>query len=264
MKKKEGTMQKDKKAANERAKKVQVKKEKNVDIKEPKASKSEATIKAEIEQSTEEIRDSEYADLQHNHHSEYEEIHPDDCCHIHDHKCKFGFACFAIILVSACAIAEYFFANERYSKLSKSNDAAIITAKKSGEKIQSLDQRLDQLNARLVQLESVALSGIASKKANLKRYKWKVWMALKKKIESGEPFNEELSLFNKTFAYDNELLQMIAELIRNLEGTPIERDDSAMMEAVKNYVNRVVKVRKINHRKFLEISGHVLTSEEGN
>ena len=54
---------------------------------------------------------------------------------------------------------------------------------------------------------------------------------------------------------------MVKETIGDIEIEPKKEDDGAVIETVKKYVNKVV--RKIVHRKLLEISGYVITSIEG-
>ncbi len=187
-----------------------------------------------------------------------EEVDPNDCCHIHDHKCKFGFACVAIILVAACAIGEYLFDHERYSELSQKSTSTMNSVQEDREQIKVLGQKLDAIDNKLTSLENKA-NGAS---INSGRKKWKLWVALKNKLESGESFDNELKLFNEMFSYDSELLQLVKETIGNIEIEPKE-SDGAVIETVKRYVNKVVTVRKIDHRKLLEISGYVITSIEG-
>lgn len=187
-----------------------------------------------------------------------EEVDPNDCCHIHDHKCKFGFACVAIILVAACAIGEYLFDHERYSELSQKNTSTMNSVQEDREQIKVLGQKLDAIDNKLTSLENKT-NGAS---INSGRKKWKLWVALKNKLESGENFDNELNLFNEMFSYDSELLQLVKETIGNIEIEP-KKSDGAVIETVKKYVNKVVTIRKIDHRKLLEISGYVITSIKG-
>ncbi|MBR1733893.1 MAG: hypothetical protein IJ730_00335, partial [Alphaproteobacteria bacterium] len=84
---------------------------------------------------------------------------------------------------------------------------------------------------------------------------------LKNKLENGESFDKELKIFYDIFAYDTELVGIVKNIVSEL-GTVAEKqtEDNAVMEAVKKYVNKVVKIGKIDHRKLLEISGYVITS----
>ena len=186
-----------------------------------------------------------------------EEVGSNDCCHIHGHKCKFGFACVVIILIATCAIGEYLFDNERYSELSQKNTSTMNFVQEGREQIKNLGQKIEAIDKKLTSLENKT-NGAA---INSGRKKWKVWVALKNKLESGEGFEDELKSFNEMFSYDTELLQLVKETIGDIEIEPKKEDDGAVIETVKKYVNKVV--RKIDHRKLLEISGYVITSIEG-
>ncbi len=186
-----------------------------------------------------------------------EEVGSNDCCGIHGHKCKFKFAGIVIILVAACAIGEYLFDHERYSELSQKNTSAMNSLQEDREQIKDLGQKIEAIDKKLTVLESKT-NGVLT---NNGRKKWKVWVALKNKLESGEGFEDELKSFNEMFSYDTELLQLVKETIGNIEIEPKKGDDGAVIETVKKYVNKVV--RKIDHRKLLEISGYVITSIEG-
>ena len=186
-----------------------------------------------------------------------EKIDPSDCCHIHDHKCKFGFACVVIILIAACAIGEYLFDHKRYSELSQKNTSTMNSVQEDREQIKVLGQKIEAIDNKLTALENKT-GGVS---VNSGRKKWKVWVALKNKLESGEVFEDELKSFNEMFSYDAELLQLVKETIGDIEIEPKKEDDGPVIETVKKYVNKVV--RKIDHKKLLEISGYVITSIEG-
>lgn len=187
-----------------------------------------------------------------------EEINSSDCCHVHDHKCKFGFAFVAIILVAICAISEYFFDHERYSELSKKSTSTMNSVQEGRELIENFGKKMEAIDKRLSSLENKTKAA----SINDGRKKWKVWVALKNKLELGENFKDELKLFNEIFTYDTELLQLVKETVSDIEIEP-KGSDGAVMETVKRYVNKVVTVRKIDHKKLLEISGYVITSLEG-
>lgn len=179
------------------------------------------------------------------------------CCHGHDHKCKSCFAFLVILLIAACALAEYLFDKRRYTELSESNTNTINTLQDAKAKIDELSQKVDAMNKELASLENKS-RGIYSGKYT-PRQKWKVWTALKNKLEAGETFESELKVFYEVFSYDTELLQVIGETVKGL-ATEEPKEDGAVMEAVKKYVNKVVKIGKVDHRKLLEISGYVITS----
>ncbi|MBQ7673745.1 MAG: hypothetical protein IJT36_04365 [Alphaproteobacteria bacterium] len=190
--------------------------------------------------------------------------HSDDhnnasCCHGHDHKCKCCFAFIVILLIAACAVAEYLYDKHRYTELSESNSNTVNTLQEAKAKIDELNQKVDAISKELVSLENKTHGMYLGKYTP--RQKWKVWTALKSKLEAGETFDAELKVFYEVFSYDNELLQIVNETVKGL-ATEEPKDDGAVMEAVKKYVNKVVKIGKVDHRKLLEISGYVITSIE--
>lgn len=171
---------------------------------------------------------------------------------------RFGCACVAICLVAGCAIFEYFFNHEKYCELAKNNTSMTALVQEYSEKIKALEQRVETLEKGLVQMEGRAGNAFGNKA----RTKWKVWIALKNKLEEGEAFGEELKAFESTFAYDQDLVNMVKDAIGAAE-TESQISDDTVVDAVKKYMNKVVSIRKINNSKLLEISGYVITSIEG-
>lgn len=171
---------------------------------------------------------------------------------------RFGCACIAICLVAGCAIFEYFFNHEKYCELAKNNANLTTLATETSEKVKILEQRVETLEKGMVQMEGRAGKAFGNKA----RAKWKVWMALKNKLESGEPFEDELKAFESTFAYDQDLIALVIGAIGAAE-TESQISDDTVVDAVKKYMNKVVNIRKINNGKLLEISGYVITSIEG-
>ena len=232
------------------------KKENNVKTADKKtAVKQSANQKAKIEDIEKIIKD----DIKNVNELPPMEDNAQECCTMHSHKCKTCFAFIVIGLVAACAIAEYVFDNKRYSALSESNTTTVNKVQESTNKIDELAKKVSSLANAVESLEKNA-SGIYSE-TNNPREKWKIWVALKNKLENGESFDKELKIFYDIFAYDTELVGIVKNIVSEL-GTVAEKqtEDNAVMEAVKKYVNKVVKIGKIDHRKLLEISGYVITS----
>lgn len=167
-------------------------------------------------------------------------------------------ACVAVCLVAGCAIFEYFFNHEKYCELAKNNASLTALVQEDSEKLKSLEQRVETLEKGVVQMKNVAGSASVTKA----RANWKVWVALKNKLEEGEAFEEELNAFESTFAYDQDLVKMVKDAIGAAE-TESQINDDTVVDAVKKYMNKVVSVRKINNSKLIEISGYVITSIEG-
>lgn len=185
---------------------------------------------------------------------EHSETHSSECCHIRDHKHKLLFACAAIILVIMCAVGEYLFSGKKRSEISENN--AVVQERR--ESIKNFEREINALNNKFLRLKQ-ELKRAYDKKDG--RKKWKVWIALKNKLESGEPFEEESEIFNKTFSYDGELLKLVKETVNEFE-MKNRKGENAIIDTVKKYVNKVVSVKKIDPSKLLEISGYVITSIE--
>ena len=194
-----------------------------------------------------------------NEENQIQKIEENGKCHSSITDCgRFACACIAVCLVAGCAIFEYFFNHEKYCELAKHSAEMSALVQEVSERTKSLEQRTETLEKGLVQMEGRAGSSFGNKA----REKWKVWIALKNKLELGESFEEELKAFESTFAYDQDLISLLTEAIGAVE-TESQISDDTVVDAVKKYMNRVVTVGRISNSKLLEISGYVITSIEG-
>ncbi|GHT91855.1 hypothetical protein FACS1894122_04880 [Alphaproteobacteria bacterium] len=91
------------------------------------------------------------------------------------------------------------------------------------------------------------------------REKWKIWIALKNKMEKDEDFSKELEAFNSAFAGDQELISLMNDLAGSVVVVP-SKEEEGIIGTCKKYIRKVVKVKKVNHAKLFEVSGYVLSS----
>ncbi len=87
------------------------------------------------------------------------------------------------------------------------------------------------------------------------RTKWKVWLALKNKMESGEAIDAELKQFKEVFAEDSELLKKVDDLLNDSE-----KKANVIPADIRKYVDKFIKLKRVDLKKVAEISGYVLSS----
>ncbi len=187
------------------------------------------------------------------------------CCS--NHKCKFCYAFFTIVLVILCAVGEHFFNKHNLSKISEDNKAETLHAIEESKKgydlsVLSLKNDVSSLKTEVSKIVIKDENVICTycKKMEFRK-KWKTWLALKEKMEASEEFGKELEAFNVLFHYDNELIAIVNDLTKGVDViSNIETEKDNIIDTCKRYLRKVVRIKKIDYRKLLEVSGYVLSS----
>ncbi|MDR2157989.1 MAG: hypothetical protein LBO02_01585 [Holosporaceae bacterium] len=175
-------------------------------------------------------------------------------------KCRCQTSTWTVALLAVLVVGLWFFHQNRKeaSNLAASDgiNAAVLKMEKQIELLQNdvanLNQKLEFKSAT----ESV--KQCLDKRGEL-RQKWKAWMALRAKMESNEPFEAELNKFNELFSCDKDIVRLVEDLAQGVE-TVTNGNDNKIVGAYKNILRKIVKFKKINHQKLVEISGYVLSS----
>ena len=174
------------------------------------------------------------------------------------HNCKFCYAFLTIVLISLCAIGEHFYNKSKLSKLSENMKAIEESKKGSDLNISKLKEDV----SNIINRENEAMCAIC-KKSEIRK-KWKTWMVLKEKMEAGEPFDKEMKDFNTLFSYDKELIAVVDDLAKGVDViSSTKSGKNSIVDTCKKYFKKIVRVKKIDYRKLLEVSGYVLSSIEG-
>lgn len=96
-----------------------------------------------------------------------------------------------------------------------------------------------------------------------RRRKWKVWNDLKNKIENEENFDQELRVFYSEFSGDAELMSLIKQLLDGVDVVTTAEDSSnELVDTCKKYIKKIVRIKKVDYKLLLDISGYVLSSIE--
>lgn len=188
-----------------------------------------------------------------------------ECCS--NHKCKFCYAFFTIALVILCAVGEHFFNKHNLSKISEDNKVETLQAIEESKKdydlsVSSLKKDVSSLKTEVSKIVIKDENVICTycKKMEFRK-KWKTWLALKTKMEASEAFGEELEAFNALFHYDKELIAIVNDLAKGVDVIAnVETEKEDVIDTCKRYLRKVVRVKKIDYRKLLEVSGYVLSS----
>ncbi|MDR0677985.1 MAG: hypothetical protein LBF44_00430 [Holosporaceae bacterium] len=126
--------------------------------------------------------------------------------------------------------------------------------------IDSLKNDIFHLNKQIASIPKVKNVEVSSPDhRNQLRQKWKAWMALRHKMESNETFEEELKTFHELFACDKELIDLVDNLAQGVE-VVTNGNENKILGTCKNILRKIIKLKKINQRKLVEISGYVLSS----
>jgi hypothetical protein len=200
----------------------------------------------------------------------------------HSSKCRVLFAFFVFLLVIICAAGEYFFSkydNSRLEFSENNRNEMIRTLEESIEKNKNAHvPHLTKLQNDVAKLQDdiATLKGEVSKytkemgnktkpNENQLRKKWKIWVALKSKMEDDSPFGAELEEFNNAFAGDQELIEMVKDLANgvdlfcNANKKDGKNESCCIISSCKKYLGKIIRIKKIDHRKLLEVSGYVLS-----
>lgn len=192
------------------------------------------------------------------------EVEPCGCS---NHKCKFCYAFITIALIILCAAGEYFFSKYNSPKFSEADKADAMSAIAENRKecdlsVSELKEDVSSLQTEVSKLATKDEKSVCNFCKNMElRKKWKAWLALKEKMEASEPFDAELETFNSLFSYDQELLEIVKDLAKGVDvisSTKVEKND--IVDTCKQYLRKVIRVKKIDYRKLLEVSGYVLSS----
>jgi hypothetical protein len=195
-------------------------------------------------------------------------------------KCKVLCIVSVITVVLICAAAEHFYNTSRCEELIEYNRAEMMKTVASirenhDKQIESFLIKFNELNAQMDGIRK-KFAELANKDQSIVceccrrsaiREKWKVWVALRSKLEAEEQVTEELKVFNEVFAGDDELIQLVAELVGGVDVISSKKEgekgkEEKLLDTCKQYLSRVVRIKKVDHRELSKISGYVLSSIE--
>jgi len=203
---------------------------------------------------------------------------------------KLRWALFTVSLVVICAISEYYF-RKREIETSRLEAMRAVddTRNECTSQIAGLHKEISYLKEEISSLKSslennrhvcdqhtcnpdnnTNASNASVAAANVirvdnRRKKWIVWFNLKQKIESGESFKKELQEFTEMFSNDHDLMLLVKKLAEEsavLMQAPRSDNYYNVVDICKEYLQKIVRIQKVNYRKLLEISGYVLSSSE--
>jgi hypothetical protein len=163
--------------------------------------------------------------------------------------------CGGSVVLALLLVAAYCF----YNCCNKKNSACVgPLAGEYQAKIALLQSEVSKLKSEMQQITQHTDQKLVHRRDNI-REKWKAWMALRSKIESQEQPTVELERFRKLFIDDAETLELVEKLIHGL-GFDKDTNDGKILAACKKYFKKVIKFKKVDHRKLMKISGYVLSS----
>ncbi|MDR3155633.1 MAG: hypothetical protein LBT90_00830 [Holosporaceae bacterium] len=180
------------------------------------------------------------------------------------------------IIILVCAVIEHFCSANYCAELNghsgKEMQRAMVTSQKDHNNQQeSFLAKLNELHAKLDELQR-KLNELADKSKALRcehchgkamRKKWKVWVALRSKLEAEEPLKEELKAFNAVFARDDELIKLVANLAKNADTVADEETKKEkILDTCRQYFSRIIRLKKVDNNELSKISGYVLSSTE--
>lgn len=195
----------------------------------------------------------------------------DLCCH---NECgnKFRWAFFSIFLVLIAATVEHFFNKHNYDQLSEGSKIETMNAIEKSQRtyvsqLEDLRQEILSLKDEVSLLKKIPLKGSINNyiDENIRRKKWKIWINLKEKIEVGEDFNQELRDFYSEFCEDDELIRLVDKLLDSadvISRSNKEKKDNEFVDICKKYIKKIIRVKKVDYKQLLNISGYVLSSIE--
>jgi hypothetical protein len=91
------------------------------------------------------------------------------------------------------------------------------------------------------------------------RVKWKTWIVLLNKMESGEEFAEELGKFCKVFYCDRELIDLVKKLSDTIKVKEV-KEGKKYWKIYQKVMSWFVQCKKVDLKDVLAISGYVLSS----
>ena len=191
--------------------------------------------------------------------------HSDHCHCAHDHLMRFKYAFLAIVLVLICAVAEHYYSDQNPSELPVkivANTENITPSQQ--QKIEELDQKLKRMEEEIAYLEHLkqllSSQEMTQEKEAAWKKKWSAWTRLAGKLQSGENYLEEFRTFKNEFSENSELISMIEAFIKDAQLT-IEEDsgkEKGLVDISRQYLNKIIRINKIDDWKLHEISGYVL------
>ncbi|MDR2765874.1 MAG: hypothetical protein LBB63_00195 [Holosporaceae bacterium] len=94
------------------------------------------------------------------------------------------------------------------------------------------------------------------------RQRWKTWMALLGRIQSTSQLDDELQKFRKSFEDDKETLRLVEDYLRYV-GYNSGAVTGGPLESCRKFLKKIVRFKRANGAKVMEICGHVLSSSGG-
>ena len=201
-----------------------------------------------------------------------EHEHSDHCHCAHDHLTRFKYAFMAIVLVFICAVAEHYYNHQSSEhavpvKIPQSKAEGINPASNPyQQKFEQLDQKLKQMEEEIAYLEHLkqllSSQEMTQEKEVVWKKKWSAWTRLAGKLQSGENYKEEFENFKNEFSENPEVISMVEAFIKDAHLT-VEEDsgkEKGLVDISKQYLNRIIRINKIDDWKLHEISGYVLIS----
>ncbi|MDR0632395.1 MAG: hypothetical protein LBF54_04145 [Holosporaceae bacterium] len=169
--------------------------------------------------------------------------------------------CVAATLVVLIVGAFLFY---HYSKAIIRNAIDAVVSSRLSQERGSVDDQIIHLKNEIshlkkrVELESGDEKKSSSDVSQL-RGRWKTWLALRSKMETGEPFEEELGKFNKLFSCDNELIGLVKDLVSSMKVATDENRDG-IINVCKSMIKKITACKKNDGVNLEKISGYVLSS----
>ena len=200
-----------------------------------------------------------------------EHEHSDHCHCAHDHLTRFKYAFMAIVLVLVCAVAEHYYNHQdsRHEipvKISQPNAEVASSTDRYQQKFEELDQKLKHMEEEIAYLEHLkqllSSQEITQEKENVWKKKWSAWTHLAGKLQSGGNYKEEFENFKNEFSESPEVISMVEAFIKDAH-LAVEEDsgkEKGLVDISKQYLNKIIRINKIDDWKLHEISGYVLIS----
>lgn len=185
---------------------------------------------------------------------------------------KNWFGAFRIIIFTAIVIACLKYSEGEERRVIRENtQKAVHTLNEVGrvhsQRLEKLEEEISNLKNEIAEQKKFYQQVSAREKSQVndscRRRKWKVWNDLKNKIENEENFDQELQIFYSEFSGDTELISLIQKLLDGVDViTTAEGNSNELVDTCKKYIKKIVRIKKVDYKLLLDISGYVLSSLE--
>lgn len=223
---------------------------------------------------TENVSDSVSEKKEPNHSTEQHIHNHDEHNHEHTHggaccgnpRIRFKYAFLVIVLVLICALSEHFIKKSESQNTTQSEGQSSINTedKSHNSQLDELSRKIEELHDEVAYLSSLKQMLISaesnSEQEIMQRKKWQAWIQLAKKIQNNEKIQEEFEIFSKAFEKDQEILEIVENLIKETRGASLDSEKEGVIDISKRYLQKIIKINKVDPWKIREISGYILLS----